>query len=347
MLVTFSPPVKGTRKPIGKSNEASVWTISGTSTRYDGMVERLQPVVSRPIDQDFGIIIPPYCHLLRPSSSFYHVSRFLALKAAKALFPDNIVDARELRMFMRDGVQHAATYSGFVSDDNGAVQRHAESMRRFYETEFASRQEEMEFIAKMDRVERAFNPELNWLPDAIRVVGLEPNHPEANYHLSNGKTVFFEINSIDLVKAAEAALDAGAAGKPAMEAVAAIYALLVHLEARYRVWSRVWYGQDDAERRTMKENYECVAYSSTNAVYELVFSLLSDIRDASVIKMPDVFIRMGLLQTLMSMACTKQMSDNMGWGAPAQFPVESGVIDAMDNENHEIRKQKQKVRARP
>jgi hypothetical protein len=343
MLVKYAPPVKGMREPVCERNEANVSRIRGASPPYEGMVERLQRIAAGPKDQEFRILVARYRYLLGPDNPLYHVGRFLALRAAKALFPRNIVDANELRVFRKSGALQAATYSEFVGDGNGAIKRRTGIMREFDEREFGSREAELAFIQATDRAERDLNPELAVLPASLKRAGMEINHPEANYHLHNGTTVFFEINNIDLVKAAGAALDAGADGKPAIAAIAAIYALLVRQEARHRVWTGIWYGQSDAERRIMQGRYQDMADTHPREVYQLVFNLLSDTSDASVIKLPDTFILLDLLGLNRSMAHLLRINDGsqgMRWGPPPVFPIDLGIINAMDSENVWIMKEK-------
>ncbi len=349
MLVKYAPPAQGSRSSMRtcETFEARIRMVQDPSSPYNGMVERLQPVAKGSGDLDFEIRVARLYHLAGPSSSFCHVARFLALRAANALFPGNIVDARELRMFRESGVLHAATYSPFVSDDNGVIERRGAAMREFYATEFSDSMAKLRFVEAKDTIERELNPELRFLPRRMKDAGIEPSHPEMNYHLSKGATVFFEIDGIDLGKAATAALDADADdqnGKPAMEAVAAIYALLVHLEARQRIRTQAWYGQTETERDAMRERYETTADTPPSRIYELVFNLVSDTGNSSAIKLPETFIRLGLLQlaagtegALLQINQGERMAD---WGTPAPFPVDPAVIAAMDDEKYEIRKEK-------
>jgi hypothetical protein len=344
MLVKHARPVKGTREAIGKSNEASVGVIRGTYTPYDGMVERVQRAIASPIDHDFTMRLASCDHQVRPKSPFYHVARFLALKAAKGLFPDNFVDAGELRVFRDSGIVHAATYSDFVSDDNGVVRRHADAMREFAATRFDGKLAELQFVADYDAKERMLNPELETLPKRMMEAGIEPNHPEANYHFSNGKTVLFEISCIDLEKAADAALKNGA--KPAMEAIAMIYALLVHMKAKNGLEAQMWFGKTDADRRLMQQYYEDVAVSPPHDTYGLIFNLVSDLGQGSAMKLPDTFIRLGLIQLAREMGPSLIEPGGMAmrWGAPARFQVDSCVIAMMYEGDHEVWEKKARTK---
>ncbi len=234
MIIKYAGPVRGGRELMCKTDEAQVSRIRGSSARYEGMVERLQTNATVGRDHSFAIKGTngdyhgnprSYEYRVSAESCIYHFGRFLALRAARALFPDNIVDVRELRMRRENGVLYSATYSDFVSDDNGVIKRRADTMREFYARTFASEDARRRFVAAADRAERRLNPDLEPLSSRIKEAGIGLSHPEQNYHLSDGTTVFFEIDDIDPKKVATAALEAGA--KQAIKAVANMYALTV------------------------------------------------------------------------------------------------------------------------
>jgi len=248
MLISYSAPVKGRREPMCRTDEARVSRIRAPFSPYDGMVERVQAVAPSPPGktQRFGIF-----HRRTPVDGFdkpvleimsgmlsYHVLKFLALRVGRALDSRKFVNARELRVFRGDGGLHTAMYSDFVSDDTGVIRRRAKAMREYYGS---SPKESAGVLKAADRREHRSNPRLGkCVKDAQVFTGVRIPHPESNYHLSNGETVFFEACGIDLRRAATVASEVGRYQgsqelldiKHAMEAVSAIYAIVAKLIAK-------------------------------------------------------------------------------------------------------------------
>lgn len=203
MKIRCAKPVKGKRKLLCKTDEA---TISKVFTK-DGreLVERLQHLHTKAGEapHHFKLDLIPGSRiqtLLRfhPDNPAYHLLKFLAIRAAHDLFPDHFVHCHEIRFF-RDGDRRAtATYSDFVSDDDGAIGRRKEAMRRFYATTDKARQ--LRIILDSKSEERLRNPLLGPTLDMVQSAGFHIPHPEANYHLSDGRIVFFEVSGMDMLR---------------------------------------------------------------------------------------------------------------------------------------------------
>ncbi len=204
MKISCARPVGGRRELICRGDEATVSRVRGVRG-YAGMVERLQRIPSykeaiqlttfniwtaRHGDMNLDIAI-------RPDTTTYHLLRFVSLRFAKAIFPENFVDCHEIRFFREEGHRYAATYSDFVPDDNGVVQRRKRYAEAFYAEEDEEQQEKIR--ERMHEKERKMNPSLvPTVRDLREVGGIILAHPEANYHLSDGSLVFFEIEGIDI-----------------------------------------------------------------------------------------------------------------------------------------------------
>jgi hypothetical protein len=126
----------------------------------------------------------------------------LSLALAGTVFPENFVVMRELRLSKKKGALLAAYYSEFVPDESGIIARREKATRRFYEIEDIRERERIR--DGLDAEERSLNPRLAPMIAEIGGNGLLMNHPEANYHVSGGRTVFFEIDGIEISSAIEA-----------------------------------------------------------------------------------------------------------------------------------------------
>lgn len=193
MKIRYCGPVKGRRELLCVGDEARVSRLH-THNKYDGMVERLSPVSD--IESRFVVHFGGNFDLSFYSSRVsYHLFKFLSLSLAKCLYPENIVNAPETRFFRRNGKLFAATYSDFVPDETGVIPRRAETMSKFY----ASPDDLRDAVRSVsDAKEHSLNPKLGAVVANLHSAGLYPPHPEANYHLTAGRTVFFEISEIEL-----------------------------------------------------------------------------------------------------------------------------------------------------
>src|SRR5208283_4429444 len=136
------------------------------------------------------------------SDTFYHLYKFLTLVIAKSVFPENFCDARELRFFRRRGKIHSATYSKFVDDEPNVIERRRQAMQGFYRALGESDDAAARFRDVTDRLERELNPDLADIEAKALAAGITTAHPECNYHVSHGSTVFFETRAIDIAKLA-------------------------------------------------------------------------------------------------------------------------------------------------
>jgi len=172
---------------------------------YDGMVERLSQVRDNPKGEvefrvEFALTPQGPAPMLSftPSEVAYHLLKFLSLRLARCFYPENIVNAPEIRFFRMNGKLFAATYSDFVPDETGVIQRREVAASRFYASPTDIRNA---VLIASDENEHSLNPMLQGAVTNIHSVGLTLARPEANYHLTDGRTVFFEIDGIYLPRA--------------------------------------------------------------------------------------------------------------------------------------------------
>ena len=211
------PPAVIKRDPICKGDEAVVsriWTDRTRDPMVDGLVERKQPVITRDLENLRFVSIVGHESLLDDVSHrstthrafsntlAYYYFAFTSLNLAKRLFPENFPAVHAYRIFKEDGQLCFSIYSEFVRDDTDTVPRISEARRRWNEIESLDRAKI--FRRVQDKAERALNPVLVSLAPKIKRKGITLCHPEANYHVQNGKTVFFEVAELDALKIVEA-----------------------------------------------------------------------------------------------------------------------------------------------
>ncbi|MEW6721960.1 MAG: hypothetical protein AB1324_01725 [Candidatus Micrarchaeota archaeon] len=225
MRVLCKPPSGGKRERLCSSDEAEVSLM--LSGRMKGMVERLQ-APGRDAEREGTFSISDFgggdfVFMTGPSRADYHVLKALSLCLAGELFPGGFVDIAELRLSGRGGGIASASYSSLVPDESGVIGRRREAMERFYAAEGREAREDILFDADFE--ERRRNPMLRPLAGKAWIAGLRVPHPEANYHVSGGRTVFFEVDAIDMRRAL-----AAAARSPESDAtgyLAQIYAVVI------------------------------------------------------------------------------------------------------------------------
>ncbi len=196
MLVRVRKPPEGARKFVFKGDEAVVRKL--TSGGYEGMAERVQGFeLIRGTSVSFGLSCDGR-NISRIGSTelTYHILKFASLVLAKAIFPYNFINARELRLYNEGKCSFSAMYSDFIEDENGVNKRRRRFMDRFY-THARTMDAECE-RSKFGREEQGMNPELARIIERIKRAGLAIPHPEANYQISNGQTVFLEIKEIEI-----------------------------------------------------------------------------------------------------------------------------------------------------
>ncbi|MEW6723081.1 MAG: hypothetical protein AB1324_07495 [Candidatus Micrarchaeota archaeon] len=200
--ISLAAPVRGRRERICRGEEAEISRMLGPK-KYAGMVERLQVHAPHSYDMTFDISYardssfqPPRVSSGNPAN---HILRFLALRFARALYPENFVNARELRLSRKSGSLVSAMYSDYVPDEGGATGRRTEFLHRFHSEDDRDGQDRVR--AEADALEHAANPMLRRDMRVMEVSGIIIPHPEANYHLSGGNTVFVEVLGIDVRRA--------------------------------------------------------------------------------------------------------------------------------------------------
>jgi len=198
-----APPIRGRREPLCKSDEARASRMTGPE-KYAGMVERLQVAGSSPFSNSMRFVIHPTpdgtnVYPFYPENPRNPMLRFLSLRLAKSLFPDNFVDMRELRISERRGKIVSAMYSVYVPDQTGVIPRRDEFSRNYYGSRGNERREQIRNDAA--RTEHESCPSLSSAIRTADLAGIIVPHPEANYHFSDGNVVFFEVLGIDFPKA--------------------------------------------------------------------------------------------------------------------------------------------------
>jgi hypothetical protein len=209
MSVKIAPPVRGLgkRTALCKGDEARVSRICLGPGKKD-LVERVQPFHNDVfLSQEFAISIRQgYDKVWPPSDAAYHLQKFFSLRLAKALFPENFPECKEIRLFSRFGHMMSATYSDFVADETGVVARRAKNMKQYYRMLYSPTDSESfghakAFCSQCDETENKLNPALAPLVRKMHISGIGISHPEANYHIEGGKTVLFEVNGLRLMRA--------------------------------------------------------------------------------------------------------------------------------------------------
>jgi len=207
--IRHAPPIRGERELLCKTDEASVSRMRSPK-RYAGMVERLQkPAESdRLLEMSFGLTVAREsgegAYDISPEFSANFILRFLALRLARSIHPENFVNVRELRISGRCGWPAGATYSDFVPDETGVMARRAEFSRRFYSSDFQA--DRVAIQLESNAVEHDSNPALANFARIMELSGISVPHPEANYHMAGKRTVFFEVLGVDVHKAFSAAV---------------------------------------------------------------------------------------------------------------------------------------------
>jgi hypothetical protein len=219
-------------------------------------VERLQGN-EVDLDHSFSIFCGGSLRNIYASPPAYPIMKFVSLLFAGAVFPDNVVRMRELRI----SVLQAATYSDYVPDDNGVIARRAAAMREFYRAVSGSEGEsesQLRIKQEADEEERRLNPGLVEAAEKMREAGIIIAHPEANYHVAGSRTVFFEISGLDI----KDALSASSGNERALKLLSLIYALHLRDMANNR-----------QNNGSVKEYPTSRQYLDYNRVYEAVYNI--------------------------------------------------------------------------
>lgn len=194
MLIKWAKPLEGAKQHLCEGDEATVSRIL-TEGKYPGLVERIQPIR---YGSSFGLIDSERNgHEVRSSALPYHLLRFLAGRLAKLLWPENFINLRELRVYHEPlAFGESAIYSDFVPDENGVSERIKSDRSR---TKSGVSSDVVWYIRQQRRMAEArINPKLFPTYDLVCGSGLYIAVPAANYHLADGKTVFMEVEGINL-----------------------------------------------------------------------------------------------------------------------------------------------------
>jgi hypothetical protein len=186
----------GHRKLLCQSDGKKVCLV-----RYDEkvQVERLQEISGRAMDAGKrSFTIDASSEGASPDMSAYHLLRSLSLSLANSMFPDNFPECTETRFFRNAKARYSATYTSFVSDDNGANERRGRAVLRYYSSRDPDERELI--FQESEAFERSKNPGLLPTLEKIEGAGLVITRPESNHYLSDGKTVFFGVHGLQLPK---------------------------------------------------------------------------------------------------------------------------------------------------
>jgi len=193
------------RQLICRGDEAVVSRLRRCADpALEGLVERRQPVA--PLNQKLiqkTVHIQGIRHILAPNREAYHALLYYAVRIAHLLYPENFVHFRAWRMSRIGRTTHSLIYSDFVPDGNGRIERMGQQARAFYAARDRSGDETERIRLRADQEEHRLNPNLPFFKETLACKGIILNHPEANYHLHDGKTVFFEVDGIDFTKLAQ------------------------------------------------------------------------------------------------------------------------------------------------
>jgi hypothetical protein len=205
MRVLSKKPVRGRKTLICNGDEALVRRISSKS-RYDGMVERIQPIGKNHFFFDFDLLTsrnpthPLKCvydgFSFHPSGLAYHLVKFFSLAYAHCMLPRNFPTPLEMRVYMDSKGMHAATYTEHVPDEDGAIERRRAASERYYSIIDGDKKESIKRKADEEEIRR--NPAILDIQRRALEYGITISHPEANYHMRRGEPVFFEVSALDI-----------------------------------------------------------------------------------------------------------------------------------------------------
>jgi len=263
MKIRCARPIKGRRKPLCTTDEAKV---SRVFTKDRVLVERLQhlPEFTGSSPTVFNLQLSEiYIDHFSPKYPTYHLMKALALETAHSLFPENFLHLHEIRFFSEADQRYSVAYSDFIPDETGVIARRRKIMKRYYRAR--DKTARLSIKEKFDREERSITPDLVPAVKRAQAAGIAVPHPEANYHLSGGKIVFFEVDTIDLPAAVS--FSRLAADDSALGLLAMMYASYVRVLA-YRAIQNPAVIQ---ERKELCHSYESQSLSSLKTVFHSIF----------------------------------------------------------------------------
>ncbi|MBU0532255.1 hypothetical protein KKB44_02055 [Candidatus Micrarchaeota archaeon] len=220
MTIVVAPPLEGKRTSLCEGSEAVVFKLR---TKAGVLVERLQkPTTDGRFAFSLGVGFEVRVYDI---SSLYHVYKFQALRLGRAMFPDHFVNVR--RLHLSDGGY--LTYSDLVPDETGVIARIADARRRFASMD--SDEEKKKIRRHAEHIEHSLAPGLASIVQRLADAGLIIAHPEANYHITGGKIVFFEVANLDLMLAATHVFENMPDNEDARNNLALIHATALKLDS--------------------------------------------------------------------------------------------------------------------
>ncbi len=198
MKIIMGKPEPGRRSLICRGDEAKVTRLS--SGRMEGLVERISHVnladfsiydVKRfTLKSQWGNIDDGIFNSIEPG---HHVMKFLAHGYARVLFPENFPRFHEFRAHCTHPRFVYSSYSDYVPDSTGTIERKTRDRKKFYE-----HADGYPIKIRAIQFERIVTPGLADAIEKISRAGIIIDHPEANYHVHDGKIVFFDIDGISM-----------------------------------------------------------------------------------------------------------------------------------------------------
>ncbi|MEW6748909.1 MAG: hypothetical protein AB1295_04345 [Candidatus Micrarchaeota archaeon] len=261
MKIRCAGPMRGRREPLCKTDEATLSKLFTKGGRE--MVERLQPLDDTPQHFVLAFTSWDFGTRLNPKKPAYHLIKALALEFAHSLFPENFLTYHELRFFRKGSLSYSAAYSDVIPDDTGVIARRRAAMRSYYAASDDAAKNAIKEEA--NAVERSLNPDIPLLVNMVGGAGVGIAHPEANYHIHDGRTIFFEVGTLDLSSAIQFARAAGAAD--AIGLLAMIYSIEIHNAAgNYTARTTT----DDLTRRCCM-TYLSKSFSELKEIFHSIF----------------------------------------------------------------------------
>lgn len=213
--------MRGNRKRLCKTDEAKIELVFTRGNRV--LVERTQSI------ELFNQLFEVFPEGLRESAGFYpkqaayHLLKYVTTCFGKSIFPENFVDYLEMRVSRSTGKNQVRTYSRFIPDENGVIERRKQAMERFYAQKDRSLRRKI--VTESDLLEKSLNPGLEEAVKKVGSGGIVIPHPSANYHLYNGSTVFFEVQGINIPNAINIALEKK--NELALRLISIVYAIIL------------------------------------------------------------------------------------------------------------------------
>ncbi len=205
----------------------------------DGLVERKQEMrnpVQRGVGPGHDRALVGFCgngnwvHTLEDKQEEYSYFVFASINFANSLFPENIINPRHFRVIAEGELKKFAIYSGYVRDETDVLERKRKAMELYY----TSGMDCNTIRNTADRIENKLNQECERLGGEISNAGPGILHPELNYQVQDGKTIFFEVEGIRMNAAVESvvSMPKGKQKKKALRCLIEAYACAINSELK-------------------------------------------------------------------------------------------------------------------